>query len=128
MTAYELLGNLREFYLECSHRGWCKVITYDNKDFISLYSSETNFTHLPQNFGKYPEKCWVSPKLAGINIKKIEKVLSGFDSSRLVSLEPRRTHFRIVISDANGKTLLIEKIRYYSLKFNLPFIVKLDEE
>lgn len=116
MTITELLGNLREFYLECSNRGWCKVDKKKGKDFLTLYSSETNFTHLPLNYGNFPERVWVSPKLSGVNLKKIELILSSFDSTRIVSLSPSHNGLRFKIITPDGKVIFKEKIRLYTFK------------
>lgn len=120
MTVTELLGNLREFYLECSNRGWCKVRKIKGKDFYTLFSSETNFTHLPLNYGKFPERCMVSPRLSSLNIKKIERVSSALDSSRLVSVTPRNNKFIIQIFLSSGKCIFKESLRLYSFRGFFP--------
>ena len=114
MILSELLNNIREFYTQCSNRGWCIVEKFEGRDFLTLYSSDTKFTHLPFNFGKFPKKCIVSPKLSSTNIKKIEKITSSFDSTRLISILPAHNKFKITITSLDGTLVYKDIIKLYT--------------
>ena len=113
MTTKDLIYHLIEFYQQCSNRGWCKVKT-EKGEFVTVYSSETNFTHLPLVFGRLPKKCIISPKLALKNIGILKSLLLEFDSQRLISVTPKWFTYEIRITGQRGEVIKSFRIRRYT--------------
>ena len=107
---------MKEFYRECSNRGFCKVISEEGKDFLTLFSSDTNFTHYQRIFAKFPEKVWVSPRLSRKNMDKLERLQTELDSSRLTSIIMRRNRIIVEIRDIYGELVTRERMKLYTIK------------
>lgn len=120
MLERELLVRLSEFYSQCQIRGWC-VIKNHGKNFLTIQSSELNFTHLPLNFSRYPRRCIVSPRLAKSNVEKINSILTSMDSSRLLSIESRRFRFILRLYSETGRSIM----KFNIWKYTLPWSDKL---
>lgn len=113
---FELFSRLREFYSQCSNRGWCRIINQEGKDFLTILSSETNFTQLPLNFCKYPTESLVSPKLSLENIKKLDRIISANDSSRVATLNQHGKVLIIRILNGKGGVIAEEKVKLYTIR------------
>jgi len=112
----DLIDELIQFYEQCSNRGWCRV-TKGKGDFLTLQSSDTNFTHLPMIYGKFPKVCLVSPKLAIKNIRILKSLTTEFDRLRLVTIVPKRWHYHIQITVGNGDIIKKFRIRRYTVRW-----------
>ena len=120
MLERELLGRLLEFYSQCQIRGWC-VIKNHGKEFLTIQSSELNFTHLPLNFSRYPRRCIISPRRSKANVEKLKSIIVSLDSSRLLSIESRYFRFILRLYAENGRC--ISEVSIW--KFTLPWSDKL---
>ena len=87
------------------------------KDFLTLRSSDTNFTHTAPIFGRLPKKCLVSPRLSSRNIKLLKELITEFDRLRLVTIAPKYNSYNVQITLASGKVIRKMKIRRYTCKW-----------
>lgn len=117
MTSKDLINNLIEFYQQCSNRGWCKVKASAKAEIVTIYSSETNFMHLPPIYGRLPESCIISPKLAIKNVKILQTILTEFDSLRIVTVTPYKFWYTIRIVDYYGRVLKHIRLKRYTVRW-----------
>ena len=92
-------------------------MTYSKQGFMTIKSSDTNFTHVSPIYGKLPKKCLVSPKLASKNIKLLKSLITEFDRLRLITITPKRFWYDIQITLESGAVIKKYKLRRYTIKW-----------
>lgn len=114
MTQIDEILHLKALYQQCENRGWSEVSHKDKNDFLTIQSSEINFTHVPKLYSRLPECCLVSPFLSHRNLKILDLVESEFDSSRLVSMTSTKKYLQFYIYDYNGYTIKHVRLKKYT--------------
>lgn len=118
MTGSEFISRLSELYHQSSNRGWCVLKTYKNKQFITVQSSDLNFTHVSPIFTKLPRRSLISPRLSLKNIKKLEQLRSSMDSSRLLCIEPKFYGFKFKLISQFGKKVMVTRLRIFTIPWS----------
>lgn len=114
MTQIDEVLHLKSLYQQCENRGWSEVSHKDKNDFLTVQSSDTNFTHVPKLFTRLPDCCLVSPFLSHKNLKILNVIESEFDSSRLVSITSTKKYLQFYIYGYNGNIIRHSKIKKYT--------------
>lgn len=118
MTGSEFITRLTELYHQCSNRGWCVLKTYPNKQFITVQSSDLNFTHISPIYFPLPRRSLVSPSLSRKNILKLEKLRSSMDSSRLLCFKKTLYGFKFELISQDGRKLMTIRLKLYTILWN----------
>lgn len=116
MIERDLVDALIEFYEQCQYRGWCQVKS-EKGGFLTIRSSDTNFTHVQPIFGTLPEKVLVSPRLSAKNVKLLKGLVKEFDRLRLITITPYRFYYRVRITLGNGKIVRKFRIKRYTVRW-----------
>lgn len=115
MTGSEFITRLTELYHQCSNRGWCVLKTYQNKQFITVQSSDLNFTHISPIYYPLPKRSLVSPSLSRKNLWKLDKLRTSMDSSRLLCFGRTSYGFKFKLLSQNGRKLMTVRLRVYTM-------------
>jgi len=123
MTVIDYIDHLTKFYQLSSNRGWC-FVNIEKGNFLTLKSSETNFTHHPFIFFKMPKLCLISPKLADENLRKLRILRSEFDSLKMFGFTRFGKYLKIKLYCEDGTLFKTRTIKIYSFGNIISSLVK----
>lgn len=120
MTSFELLTRLREFYSDTLTKGWCQI-EVSTTAVLTTRNSDVNFMHHPCVFNNFRQKSYITPKLSKANIKKLDILISSFDSTRLITVTPTFYGYKSIIYDSWGNKILCKRLRRSTIEWG-PYV------